>query len=167
MSNPVIRFAEPKDIPALADMFEKFVDYFNNELDDAVVIPPKDVILRDMETLHFSDAPLLKTLVAESDDEIVGRLSFYKGWAANWYGRYHLSGMFVKKEFRGKAIAEKLFARLVEIAKEEKVRRIVWTNWRPNAAARKFYEKIGGKYRALGGPNDGDPDDDLLMYLDV
>ncbi|MCL2629502.1 MAG: GNAT family N-acetyltransferase [Alphaproteobacteria bacterium] len=169
MSDIKIRFAEIKDTPQLADMLCKFHDYFNAQLGDNLdPLPDRETLESDIMRLHFSDNPMLQTLIAQSaDGRAVGRLSFYRGWASSWYLRFHLSGIFVPDEFRGQGIADKLFERLIEIAKEEKAKKIVWNLWRPNKKARKFYERMGGEYLAKGSPSEGDANDDLVMQYRV
>jgi ribosomal protein S18 acetylase RimI-like enzyme len=164
LENISIRLAERRDVPELIEMLYNFQDYFNNECGDNLRFPNRKDLERDMVRLHFSEHPMLQTLVAETDkNRIAGRISFYRGWGASWYLRFHLSGLFVRDEYRSMGIADKLFERLIEIAKSERAKKIVWTVWRPNKRARKFYERIGGKFLALGSPAKGDPDDDLSM----
>ncbi|MCL2439700.1 MAG: GNAT family N-acetyltransferase [Alphaproteobacteria bacterium] len=159
-----IRFAERRDVPALVDMAYGFQDHFNKGLGDDLEFPPPGRLEQDLIRLHFSDAPMLQTLVAEMDGVgIVGRISFYRGWAATWYLRFHMSGFFVLPEYRGMKIADKLFGALVDLARSEGAKKIVWNLWRPNKVARRFYEKMGGTYLASGSPAEGDPDDVLYM----
>lgn len=161
MTDTKIRFATLDDLPDLVVMQVEFEKYFQELSDEFYDINTK-TREKDIYDLNFSPNPLLRTLIAEVENGTAGRVSFYRGYAADTPPMYvfHLSGIIVKKEFRGQKIAEKLFEELIKIAKAENVHKINWTVWGKNDPAIKFYKNIGGKFRA-------EEDNEHLMCLDI
>jgi GNAT superfamily N-acetyltransferase len=157
-----VRWAEPKDLDALVSMQVKFEKFFQNIGCDQYDITPAGVQERrnDIEKLNFSTNPLLRTFVAEVDGHVIGRVSFYRGHSAGIppYYNFNLAGLFVDPDYRGLRIAEKLFAALTELGKQEGITKIRWSVWGPNKSAARFYERIGGKYYQQ-------EDDEHFMFL--
>lgn len=81
--------------------------------------------------------------VAEINDQVVGYAIYYLSYST-WNGVcLYLEDLYVQPEHRGKGLGSELFDRLVDKAKELKVRRMDWQiiNW--NEPALEFYRHKG------------------------
>lgn len=156
-----IRFAEKKDLDDLVDLQVEFESFFQNMGCDKYTID-RENRKESICELNFSQNPLLRTLVVEIEGGVVGRVSFYRGYnaAVPPIKVFHLSGILVRKEYRGNHLSERLFEKLIEIAKGEGVSRIFWSVWGPNDSAIKFYERIGGKFFQK-------EEDEHFMFLEI
>ena len=84
---------------------------------------------------------LCEAIVAENDKEIIGFALFYTAYST-WKGKIlYLEDFYVKENHRNKGIGNMLFEKVVEIAKDKKVKRMDWQVLEWNALALRFYEK--------------------------
>ena len=84
---------------------------------------------------------LCEAIVAENDKEIIGFALFYTAYST-WKGKIlYLEDFYVKENHRNKGIGNMLFEKVVEIAKDKKVKRMDWQVLEWNALALGFYEK--------------------------
>ena len=82
-----------------------------------------------------------EAIVAEENKEIVGFALFYTAYST-WKGKIlYLEDFYVKENHRNKGIGNMLFEKVVEIAKDKKVKRMDWQVLEWNALALGFYEK--------------------------
>ena len=110
--------------------------------------PPKD----SLSYIHYfcgdpeSEDDLKNVYVAESEGDVIGYISFsHKTEENEFFGKYyHLYHIVVKREFRGKGAAAKLFNILLKKAKRENVN-IVCGTFCLNKEALKFYRRMGFK----------------------
>ena len=84
---------------------------------------------------------LCEAIVVENDKEIIGFALFYTAYST-WKGKIlYLEDFYVKENHRNKGIGNMLFEKVVEIAKDKKVKRMDWQVLEWNALALGFYEK--------------------------
>lgn len=103
---------------------------------------PNDVI-NTQEALsdHLFKEKVCEALVVEIESKIIGFALYYTSYST-WKGKcLYLEDFYLKPEFRGSGLGSKLFDRVVDIAKERKVKRMDWQvlNW--NTPAIDFYKR--------------------------
>lgn len=142
-----MRLATEQDLEELTQMQIDFETHFQNLMNKTYSIN-KEERKKELHAVYFSKNAFIRTLIAEVDGKIAGRVSFYKGFQSTVPPIYvfHLSGVYVKESYRGLRIAEQLFEHLRGIAKKEGMRRLVWSVLGSNAPAIKVYNRLGGRY---------------------
>ena len=86
----------------------------------------------------FEDC-ICKAIVSELNNEIVGFALYYTSYST-WKGRcLYLEDFYVKEEHRNKGIGNLLFDKVVQIAKEQGVKRMDWQVLEWNKTAIDFY----------------------------
>jgi len=84
---------------------------------------------------------LCEAIVAENNKEIIGFALYYTAYST-WKGvSLYLEDFYVKENHRNKGIGNMLFEKVIEIAKDKKVKRLDWQVLEWNALALGFYEK--------------------------
>jgi GNAT superfamily N-acetyltransferase len=84
---------------------------------------------------------LCEAIVAENNKEIIGFALYYTAYST-WKGvSLYLEDFYVKENHRKNGVGNLLFEKVVEIAKEKKVKRMDWQVLEWNALALGFYEK--------------------------
>ena len=84
---------------------------------------------------------LCEAIVAENNKEIIGFALYYTAYST-WKGvSLYLEDFYVKENHRNKGMGNMLFEKVVEIAKDKKVKRMDWQVLEWNALALGFYEK--------------------------
>jgi len=133
----IIRKGEVKDMPFVLELIKELAR-FEKEA-DAVIIDVNYLIDNG-----FSSNPAFQVFVAEMDNnEIVGMALFYSRFST-WKGKsLHLEDLIVKENKRGFGIGKALYAKFLNYAKQQKVKRVEWAvlDWNTNAIA--FYKKYG------------------------
>lgn len=82
-----------------------------------------------------------EAIVAENNKDIIGFALYYTAYST-WKGKIlYLEDFYVKENHRNKGIGNMLFEKVVEIAKDKKVKRMDWQVLEWNALALGFYEK--------------------------
>ena len=92
----------------------------------------------------FGDNPRLGVLLAEFNEQVVGFLSYtidYSIWLGSDY--FHIDDVYVDADFRGRNIGEALMLAAKERCNELGLDRLKWEVQTENAAARRFYERLG------------------------
>ena len=104
-----------------------------------------DEVLISEETLlteGFGPNKLFDTLVAETDNEIVGMLLYYPVFST-WKGRsIYLEDFVVADSHRRKGIGQLLIDALVQEARSAKAKKIRWQVLDWNSPAIEFYKNI-------------------------
>lgn len=88
-----------------------------------------------------------KCLVCIADDKMVAYAMYFTTFST-FLGKagLFLEDLYVKKEFRKRGIASKLFSKLAQICKENDFGRIDWDCLDSNELGIRYYEKIGAKH---------------------
>lgn len=162
MTDIITRFATSNDMPALVQMQVEFERFFQNIGSCERYDIDTDARARDLYDIHFGPNSFVRTILAIIDNQIVGRVSFYRGYTAEVPPFYHiqLSGVYVKDGFRGRGVMKVMFNRLREIAATENMKMIKWSVWGQNKNAVRSYEKLGAQYFA-------DAWDEHFMFLEI
>ncbi len=92
----------------------------------------------------FGAKPLFSSLIAEVDGTPVGYAIYNIGfWADTLQGMVLLTDLFVREAWRSRGIGKQFMHRLAEIGKDEDCEMVVWTVWKKNEPAKRFYEHLG------------------------
>ena len=84
---------------------------------------------------------LCEAIVAENNKEIIGFALYYTAYST-WKGvSLYLEDFYVKENHRKNGVGNLLFEKVVEIAKDKKVKRMDWQVLEWNGLALGFYEK--------------------------
>lgn len=127
-----IRSANESDVTAIHQLIVELAVY---ERAPDAVINTIESLHNDMFVEHRCAA-----FVAEDQDQIVGFALYFFGYST-WKGRtLYLEDLYVKEAHRIKGIGQALFNAVVEVAKQEKVRRMDWQVLEWNQPALNFYK---------------------------
>jgi GNAT superfamily N-acetyltransferase len=86
-------------------------------------------------------------LIAEVDGRAAGYSLFHDGYDTDkGYRIIYLADLYVRPEYRGTGLGRKLIETVKDAAKRRGAKKIFWTVYAPNRAARKFYWHIGARY---------------------
>ena len=105
---------------------------------------PDEVLISEETLLEdgFGPNKLFDTLVAETDNEIVGMLLYYPVFST-WKGRsIYLEDFVVADSHRRKGIGQLLIDALVQEARAAQAKKIRWQVLDWNSPAIEFYKKI-------------------------
>ena len=128
-----IRAAKPGDEQAIFSLIKELALY---EKAPEQVSNTAEQLSQDLFKSFICEA-----IVAEENTEIVGFALFYTAYST-WKGKtLYLEDFYVKENHRNKGIGNMLFEKVVEIAKDKKVKRMDWQVLEWNALALGFYEK--------------------------
>jgi ribosomal protein S18 acetylase RimI-like enzyme len=128
-----IRAAKPGDEQAIFSLIKELALY---EKAPEQVSNSAEQLSQDLFKSFICEA-----IVAEENTEIVGFALFYTAYST-WKGKtLYLEDFYVKENHRNKGIGNMLFEKVVEIAKDKKVKRMDWQVLEWNALALGFYEK--------------------------
>jgi ribosomal protein S18 acetylase RimI-like enzyme len=149
MHQPVIRRAEPQDLPAVAALCVEHAAY---EGVHYVRHPAPDALHAAM---FGRDAPLL-CWVAELDGEVAAYATATREFST-WEARYylHMDCLFLRPQARGHGLGERLMAALANDAARLGCRDMQWQTPVSNVRAASFYRRLGGQSK-----------DKLRFYLD-
>jgi GNAT superfamily N-acetyltransferase len=129
-----IREAKPGDEGAIMALIHALAEY--EKAPNEVVNSAEDL------AIHLFQERICEALVVQtSAHDIVGFALFYTNYST-WKGKcLYLEDFFILPDYRRSGIGSELFDRVVEIAKERKVRRMDWQVLEWNAPAISFYQK--------------------------
>jgi GNAT superfamily N-acetyltransferase len=130
----IIREAIPGDENAIMLLIKALAEY--EKAPDEVVNSAEDL------AVHLFQERICEALVVETTlNQIVGFALLYTNYST-WKGKcLYLEDFFILPEYRRRGIGSSLFDRVVEIAKERKVRRMDWQVLEWNTPAISFYQK--------------------------
>lgn len=129
----IVRPIERKDVFSVLELIKGLAAYekLPNEVENTV-----EKLTHDLFVAKYCEA-----IVAELDNEIVGFAIFYTSYST-WKGPcIYLEDLFVLEAHRKSGVGSLLFDKLVEIAKERKVKRMDWQVLDWNEPAINFYKK--------------------------
>jgi len=109
----------------------------------------EDQLEIDSERLHnclFENNPTPKAIVATLHGTVAGYAIYFFNFST-FIGKkgVYLEDLYVKGEYRGRGIGNRLFLAVAEIARDENCGRMEWTALDWNEPALKFYESRGAK----------------------
>jgi GNAT superfamily N-acetyltransferase len=128
-----IRAAKPGDEQAIFSLIKELALY---EKAPEQVSNSAEQLSQDLFKSFVCEA-----IVAENNKEIIGFALYYTAYST-WKGvSLYLEDFYVKENHRNKGIGNMLFEKVVEIAKDKKVKRMDWQVLEWNSLALGFYEK--------------------------
>ena len=131
--NVIIRNADERDLPSIFALMKEFSIFQKT---------PEKVTLT-LEQL-IAEKDIFQCLVAETgDNEIIGFASFFFTYHS-WSGKgLYLDDLYVKEGFRNQSIGKKLLDAVIDLAKNERCKKVRWlvSGWNTNAI--EFYKKMG------------------------
>ena len=150
-----IRQATEADLGALTALTREFNDYLDN-IDGAAPPANADEIaaaaMGRLRSFAFGPNPICKVLVAELDYETVGYLTYYSGaFMDNATPALHVADFYVSSRQRRHGVGKALMLEARRIAADLDASRLLWTVWRKNVNAIRFYESLGAELE----PDDG------------
>ena len=135
MKNTIIRKGTKSDMPRVLELIKELALY--EKAPDEVLIS-EETLLED----GFGPNKLFDTLIAETDNEIVGMLLYYPVFST-WKGRsIYLEDFVVADSHRRKGIGQLLIDALVQEARSAKAKKIRWQVLDWNSPAIEFYKNI-------------------------
>ena len=105
------------------------------------------VDLSHFEDSGFGPHPVWWALVAEDKDtgKLIGLALYYIRYST-WKGqRLYLEDLIVSEKYRGQGLGKQLFEALLDIAKTQGFRGMVWQALDWNSPALEFYKKYGAR----------------------
>jgi GNAT superfamily N-acetyltransferase len=97
----------------------------------------------------FGDDPAFAGLVAESDGAAVGYALYHFGYDTDYGCRLvYLVDLYVREGRRRQGIGEALFRGVADAGRSRGAQAMLWTVYRPNVLALRFYERLGAEYIA-------------------
>lgn len=140
-----IRDATAADVPVIAAMMEEFFDYLcalDGSTSDYVRAEGERKLMAD----GFGKRPLFQAIIAETAGMPAGYAIFnIIYWPDTLQATLLMSDLFVKAEYRGAGVGKAVMDQLAKIGREAGCGQIMWTVWRPNVAAGRFYTRLGAK----------------------
>ena len=134
MSNITIRVGGKSDLPNILNLIKELAEF--EKAPEEV-----EVTVAEMENWGFGANKLFDFFVAEQNGITVGLALYYYKYST-WKGKcLFLEDIIVTEKMRGAGIGKLLFDKIVEVAKNEKVRRLEWQVLDWNEPAIKFYKK--------------------------
>ena len=135
----VVAPAEPRHVPAMAALLAEMDRFYG-----ATDVEPLDQRIRQITDALFGEPPAAYALLAWDDGQLTGLATYSFLWPAIGVTRsLYLKELYVAATHRGKGIGRLLMDTVFEIAERYGCSRVEWTADRENAAAQRFYDRIG------------------------
>jgi GNAT superfamily N-acetyltransferase len=142
-TNCLVRELRLADVPAIAKLAREFAQYMRGLGDLTELSLDAEALERD----GFGAEPAFDGLVAEVAGEVVGYLLYHGGYDTDVACRLLVvADLFVTESARGRGVGVALIQRARAVAASRGAKQMAWSVYRPNALARRFYERIGGRY---------------------
>ena len=134
-----LRRARQEDIPSILELVNALAIF--EKAPEEVTATAQDYIENG-----FSDNPIFFSYLAYDGDQLAGFALWYFRFST-WKGkRFYLEGLYVKDEFRGKGIGQKLIEACIEEAKRTKCTGMMWQVLDWNTPAIEFYKKYNAQF---------------------
>jgi GNAT superfamily N-acetyltransferase len=135
MKNTIIRKGTKADMPRVLELINELAIY--EKAPNEVLISEKTLVEEG-----FGPNKLFDTIVAETDNEVIGMLLYYPVFST-WKGRsIYLEDFVVANSHRRKGVGQLLIDALVEEAKSAQAKKIRWQVLDWNSPAIEFYKRI-------------------------
>lgn len=132
----IIRVGTEADVPRALDLVRELAEY--ERAADQVMVSVEEMI-----EAGFGPGAIYGMFVAELNGQVEGIAIYYTKYST-WQGKcVFLEDFIVTEPLRGMGIGRKLFDAVVEVAKQNKSRRMEWQVLDWNEPAINFYKKIG------------------------
>lgn len=150
-----IRQATEADLVALTALTREFNDYLDSLGGQA---PAKDgaeiaaAAMGRLRSFAFGPSPICKILIADLDAKTIGYLTYYIGaFMDDATPALHVADFYVSAHHRRQGAGRALMLEARRIAADLGASRLLWTVWRRNLDAIRFYEALGAELE----PDDG------------
>jgi GNAT superfamily N-acetyltransferase len=139
MSELKLRPAAPSDIPDILAFIRELAEY---EREPQSAVATEADLLRD----GFTEPRRFHCLIAEWQGEAAGFALYFYNYST-WRGHagIYLEDLFVRPQFRGKAIGKALLSAVAAIAVREGCPRLEWAVLDWNTPAIDFYNSVGAE----------------------
>lgn len=134
-----LRRATHEDIPSILELVNALALFEK---------APEEVTATDQDYLAngFGENPIFFCFLAYYQGELAGFSLWYYRFST-WKGkRFYLEDLYVKDEYRGKGIGQKLLEACVEEAKRTKCTGMMWQVLEWNTPAIEFYKKFNATF---------------------
>jgi GNAT superfamily N-acetyltransferase len=131
--------ARPEDIPIILELIRGLGEY--ERLSDEIVATEDG-----LRHWLFGERPAAEVVLAYVDTTVAGFALFFHNFST-FLGRpgLYLEDLFVKPEWRGRGIGQRLLVHLAALAVERGCGRMEWTVLDWNELALRFYERMGAR----------------------
>lgn len=129
-----IRKGVESDLPQVLQLIEELAIYER-------AAGEVEVTVEEMRNWGFGSDKVFEFFVAEQAGDIVGIALYYYKYST-WKGKcLFLEDLIVTEQFRRYGLGSKLFDEVVQVAKQQQVRRMEWQVLEWNEPAINFYKK--------------------------
>jgi len=149
----IYRAIERKDCLAVVELIRELAVY--EKLEHLM-----EISAGDLERDLFGENPVIRSIVAERESEVVGYAIFFRSYST-FLGKagIWLEDLYVKQSERGGGIGKRLLQEVGKIARAEGAGRLEWSVLDWNDPAIGFYRKLGadilGDWRICRLDSDG------------
>jgi GNAT superfamily N-acetyltransferase len=138
-----IRTATSADADAIGNLVAEFQRYLHDLGDSTEALFGAEPYLRD----GFGANPAFAGIVAERASIVEGYLLYHFGYDTDRAERLlFVIDLYVRGSSRGAGIGRRLMERAAAIGREHDARAMIWSVFKPNSLARRFYEGLGASY---------------------
>ncbi len=129
--------ARSEDVPIILSLIRALGEY---ERMSHEIVATED----GLRAWLFGERPAAEVVLASVSDTVVGFALFFHNFST-FLGRpgLYLEDLFVKPEWRGRGIGQRLLVHLASLAVERGCGRMEWTVLDWNEPALRFYERMG------------------------
>lgn len=139
MTDVVVRRAERRDFPRLAELMHEYVVDFYRQPE-----PDPEAMDRLREAMLEGESGI--QLVAESDGDLVGFATIYFSWTTFTGERIGImNDLYVAGSHRGSGAAQALFEACRAECRTRGFDEMTWETAPDNHRAQRFYQKVGGR----------------------
>lgn len=133
--NALLRQGTQDDLPQALTLIQELAEY---EREPEAVETTVESMTRD----GFGERPVFEFFVAEDQGVIVGLALYFYSYST-WKGKcLYLEDLVVTQSYRGQGLGRRLLDRIIEKAKEENAKRVVWQVLDWNTPAIEFYKSL-------------------------
>jgi GNAT superfamily N-acetyltransferase len=140
-----IRAIKRQDAEQVGMMAKEFAGYLRDLGDNTDFQFNARAFLRD----GFGRKRAFYGLIAELDGKTAGYALYHDGYDTDKGIRiFYLADLYVRPEYRRSGLGRKFIEAVKTDAKKRGAQKMFWTVFAPNKTARKFYWRIGARYRS-------------------